>query len=145
MKFAWVVDGIIRDVCPGDPASSYTPNVAANYSTVVPDLAKNGDVWDGTTLTPGEPPSPPPAPSNDKLLTRSQFMLRFTSAERVAIRAKVADTGAPDAALNDWWAILHDSEFEGVHTTATPHAKNALLYLVSINLLEADRVAEILA
>ena len=144
MKFAWVIGGVIKDVCPGNPASSYTADIAANYSTVVPDLAKPGDAWDGTTLTPAAPPSPPTPPADEKPRSRVEFMLLFTPAERVAIRAKVADTGTPDAALNDWWAILHDPQLEKVYL-GRQSTKDALAYLVSTSLLTAERRTAILA
>lgn len=145
MKYAWIENGTIRDIAHDDPAKIFAPEVAKLYNTLVPDDAANGDGWDGKVLTKPTPPEPPAPVAVDKLLTRIQFMLRFTPAERVAIKAKVADTNAPDAVLNDWWEILHDPQFEGVHTAATPFARQALLYLVSINLLEADRVDEVLA
>lgn len=140
MKFAWVENGKVRDVCQGDPTSSYTPNVAANYSTVVPDLAKPGDAWDGTTLTPYVAPSPPPAPVDEKPRSRVEFKLLFTSAERVGIRAAVAT----DAVVADWWEILHDNQLEHVYL-GRQSTKDALSYLVSKNLLTAERRTAILA
>ena len=142
MKFAWIESGKVRDVCPGDPASSYTPDIAAHYSTVVPDAAAIGDGWDGTTLTKPTPVSPPAPAPIDTVLSRVQFMLRFTAAERVVIRAAVAK--GDDFVLIDWWEILHDPQFEGVHTASAP-AKQALGYLVAKGLLDASRVAAILA
>ena len=142
-KFAWVINGTIKDVCQGDPASSYTPDVAAHYSAQVPDNARNGDGWDGSTLTPATPPGAAVA-TTSKVLSRVQFMLLFTPAERVAIRTKVADTNSPDAVLNDWWAILNDPQLEGVDLHGAACAAS-LSYLVSVNLLTTQRRAAILA
>jgi hypothetical protein len=58
MKYAWVIDSIIKDVCwHEDPTSVYTPEVAAYYTTQVPDYAQNGWVNNNGVW---EAPSPPP-------------------------------------------------------------------------------------
>ena len=137
MKLAWIEGGKVRDVCPGDPASSYTPDIAAHYSAQVPDNAKNGDGWDGATLTPYTPPTPSTVVET-KVLTRVQFMLLFTSAERIGIRAST------DAGVVDWMMILNDPQFEGVDLHGAA-CGNALSYLVSKSLLTADRRTAILA
>lgn len=50
MKYAWIEDDRIRDICPGDPATSYTPDIALHYGAQVPDNAENGDGWNGAML-----------------------------------------------------------------------------------------------
>jgi hypothetical protein len=46
MKYAWIEDNIIRDICQGgDPEKHYHPDVAVLYTTQVPDDAENGDGW----------------------------------------------------------------------------------------------------
>jgi hypothetical protein len=64
MKYAWIENEIIRDICQGgNPEDCYTPNVAAYYDTLVPDEAVNGDGWVNNTLVPTPPaPEPEPAP-----------------------------------------------------------------------------------
>lgn len=64
MKYAWIENEQIRDICQGgDPKDCYTPNVAANYNTLVPDEAVNGDGWVDGKLVPIPPPAPvPPLP-----------------------------------------------------------------------------------
>lgn len=64
MKYAWIENEKVRDVCEGgNPADCYTANIAANYNTLVPDEAKNGDGWvDGQLIPYVPPPSPPPPP-----------------------------------------------------------------------------------
>lgn len=47
MATAWIENGTIRDVCYGDPVTSYHPDVAALYDTDVPDDAQNGWVLSG--------------------------------------------------------------------------------------------------
>lgn len=55
MKFAWVENNQIRDVCHGDPTMCYHPDVAVFYSTEVPDDAQNGDKWVDGVLVKREP------------------------------------------------------------------------------------------
>lgn len=67
MKYAWIENERIRDICEGgNPSDCYTADVAANYNTLVPDEAKDGDGWVNGQLIPApkppSPPSPPPAP-----------------------------------------------------------------------------------
>ena len=64
-KHAWIENGRIRDIAPGEPSAWYHAEVAAFYDTLVPDDAEKDDFWDGTTAT--KPPvpeyvAPEPAP-----------------------------------------------------------------------------------
>lgn len=53
MRLAWIENGNIRDIAPGNPAELYHPDVAVFYDTPVPDDAENGDGWvDGTLIKP---------------------------------------------------------------------------------------------
>lgn len=46
MKYAWIENNKIRDVCLyGNPHELYHPDVAILYDTLVPDEAKHGDEW----------------------------------------------------------------------------------------------------
>lgn len=42
MKYAWVENNTIRDVCSGNPSELYHPDIAAFYSTEVEDHITNG-------------------------------------------------------------------------------------------------------
>jgi hypothetical protein len=57
MKYAWIEDNRIRDICQGgDPSACYHPDVAVFYDTEVPDDAVNGDGWvDGVLVKPVVP------------------------------------------------------------------------------------------
>ena len=62
MKYAWIEDDKVRDVCHANPIDCYHPDVAKFYDTLVPDDAQNGDGWvDGQLIKP-EPPAPPAPP-----------------------------------------------------------------------------------
>lgn len=56
MKKAWIENGVVRDICPADPALSYHPDVAAFYSTDVPDATVNGaTLVEGAWVNPSPP------------------------------------------------------------------------------------------
>ena len=81
-KHAWIENGRIRDISPGDPVAWYHADVAKFYDTLVPDEAENGDFWDGTTAT--KPPvpeyvAPTPAP---RQWGESDFRAGMTLAEK---------------------------------------------------------------
>lgn len=68
MPKAWIdPPNVVRDVAPGDPALIYHPDVAALYTTEVPDGTVNGaTLQDGEWVNPPPPapvvPGPPPEP-----------------------------------------------------------------------------------
>jgi hypothetical protein len=63
MKYAWIENERVRDVCHANPAECYHPDVAAFYDTQVPDDAANGDGWvNGQLVKPEPAPEPTPAP-----------------------------------------------------------------------------------
>ena len=46
MKYAWIENEKIRDICQGgNPSECYHPDIAKFYDTLVPDDAENGDGW----------------------------------------------------------------------------------------------------
>ena len=45
MKYAWIEDGVVRDVCPGHPDQYYTPEIAAFYNTSVADDIRMGATY----------------------------------------------------------------------------------------------------
>lgn len=93
MKYAWVENGVIRDLTRKDPVTVFHPAIAALYTEQVPNAAQPGDDWDGTTLTPKVVPAPSAAPPTFRqLVTYMEFQFLFTAAERNAIVAS-ADAG----------------------------------------------------
>lgn len=140
MKFAWIEDGKVRDVCPGNPASSYTPEVAKYYDTAVPDYAKNGDGWDGKTLAPAPVPEPPPPVAAPIVLSPIQFKLLFTLLELAAIRKASAD----DAVLTEALNILDDIRLAEINM-ASRMVKTAVGYLVDKALITTERAVQVLA
>jgi hypothetical protein len=63
MKYAWIENERVRDICEGgNPADCYTANVAVYYDTLVPDEAKDGDGYVDGQWIPAPPLPTPPAP-----------------------------------------------------------------------------------
>lgn len=64
MKYVWIEDDKIRDIClGGNPDQCYHTDVAKFYNTEVPDDAANGDGWvNGVLVKPEPAPPAPPAP-----------------------------------------------------------------------------------
>lgn len=134
MKYAWVENNKIRDTAI-DPASQFTAEVAAFYSTEVADEVQPGwelieDIW----TEPLKPDVIISQPQNSEI-TVIKFLLKFTPQERISIRSST------DPVVIDWLRILDDPRLTTVEYSI---ARPTLEYLVSINLLEASRISEIL-
>lgn len=91
MKYAWIENDRVRDVCQGgDPSTCYHPDVAKFYDTEVPDDAANGDGWvNGALVKPVPPPPPPPAP-------RQWTVADFRSGMSLAEKTKWDNDSAPE-------------------------------------------------
>jgi hypothetical protein len=81
MKYAWIEENKVRDICQGgDPSEHYHPDVASYYTTEVPDDAVNGDGWVNGALVKPVIPEPMPMPVSWKL---EDIRKGLTLAERV--------------------------------------------------------------
>lgn len=81
MKYAWIQDNKVRDICQGgEPSEHYHPDVAAHYTTQVPDDAVNGDGWVNGALVKPVIPEPTPEPVK---WTADDVRNGLTLAERV--------------------------------------------------------------
>jgi hypothetical protein len=80
MKYAWIQDNKVRDIAPGNPAEFYHPDVAAHYTTQVPDNAVNGDGWVNGALVKPVISEPTPEPVQ---WTTEDVRNGLTLAERV--------------------------------------------------------------
>lgn len=143
MKKAWIENDQIRDICSGNPNELYHPDIAKFYDTDVPDDAENGDGWvKGKLVKPVAPAPVTPEPIAPVLpkLSPVEFMLLFTSAERVAIKA----ARATDPVIDDFMDIIEDPRLTIVDV-GLKSTRDALLYLVSKNILTEERSTEILS
>lgn len=80
MKYAWIENDKIRDVAHSNPTEIYHTNVAAFYTTQVPDDAVNGDGWVNGALV--KPAPTPPAPPSPRSWTVTDFRAGMTLAEK---------------------------------------------------------------
>jgi hypothetical protein len=80
MKYAWIENDKIRDVAHSNPAEIYHPDVAAFYTTQVPDDAVNDDGWVNGALVKPVIPEPTPEPVK---WTTDDIRKGLTLAERV--------------------------------------------------------------
>ena len=79
MKYAWIENNKIRDVAHDEPSKIYHPDVAALYTTEVPDDAANGDGWVNGALVKPVIVEPTPAP---RQWTADNFRSQMTLAEK---------------------------------------------------------------
>ena len=140
MKKAWIENGKIRDICPGNPKELYHPDVAKFYTSDVPDEAENGDLWDGDKLTKPEIVIvvPEPVPLHPKVST-VEFKLLFTSQERIKIKA----AKETDPVLADFFEIVEDPRLTQVDL-GLASTQGAIQYLAGQGLIDQARVNEIL-
>ena len=113
MKYAWIENGVIRDLCAAHPSTLFTPAVAALYSVVVPSDAASGDAWNGTNLTKSVPfvpdpmpevPEPTPKPVYNPVVQRVEEAAPVRNVEGVleqqwAVVELFTDQDARDAAI----------------------------------------------
>ena len=79
MNYAWIENDKIRDVAISNPTEIYHPDVAAYYTTQVPDNAVNGDGWVNGALVKPVVIEPTPAP---RQWTADNFRAGMTLAEK---------------------------------------------------------------
>lgn len=143
MKYAWIENDKIRDIAPGNPAELYHADIAKFYNTKVPDNAQNGDGWvNGKLVKPEVLPAvaqPEPVVIAPKV-SPIEFKLLFTPQERIAIKS----ARATDVIIDDFFEIIEDTRLTHVDLNLES-TKQAIQYIASKSLVEADRVVEILS
>lgn len=141
MKYARILNHTAVDVRTESPEGCFTPNIVAEF-VEVPDEVQDG--WSnesGTWSAPAapDPVEPTPATVVPPTVSPIEFMLLFTTQERVAI--KTARAGDP--IIEDFMSIVEDPRLTGVNL-ALQSTQDALGYLAAESLIGADRPAEIL-
>jgi hypothetical protein len=83
MKYAWIENDMVRDICLGHPDQHYTPEVAAFYNTQVADDVQMGAMLIGGTWT--NPIAPPISerPALPRLWMANDIRSAMTLLERV--------------------------------------------------------------
>lgn len=94
--------GVIRDISAGDPAASYHADVAAFYSTDVPDGTVNGaTLVAGVWTNPPPPPAPVPPTAAEIAAQEAASIVVMNAAAAVVVRA----TRTSLLAATDWRAV----------------------------------------
>lgn len=140
MKYAWVENNMVHDICPGNPAECYHSAIAGNYSTEIPD-----DVVRGATLVEGvwaNPTSPetPVAASAAITVSPVEFKLLWTSPERI----KIKELRTTDGVIEDLYSIWEDPRLTLVNLSlqSTQQAVDYLLAkLVTAEVITSGDVA----
>lgn len=116
----------------------FVPQIAQQFIACPDEVEQNwtheGGEWKEPKLP--EPPKPP-EPHYETRIGKAEFLMLFTSEERVAIRAERNN----DPIVSDFFSVLEISEFIDVKEDTTI---NGINYLVSKNLLTPQRAAVIL-
>ena len=119
----------------------FVPQIAQQFIACPDEVEQNWTYADGKWKEPKlpEPPEPsePSEPHYETRIGKAEFLMLFTSEERVAIRAERNN----DPIISDFFSVLEISEFIDVKEDT---AINGVNYLASKNLLTSQRAAAIL-
>lgn len=116
----------------------FVPQIAQQFIACPDEVEQNWTYEDGKWKAPKLPELPElPEPRYETRIGKAEFLMLFTSEERVAIRAE-RDS---DPVINDFFLVLEISEFIDVKEDT---AINGVNYLASKNLLTSQRAATIL-
>ncbi len=141
MKYARIVNNTAVDVRTESPAGCFTTNIASEFVEVPDDVETgwtlSGDVWSAPVI-PEPVISEPVAPVPPKV-SPVEFMLLFTSTERVAIKS----ARLTDPIIDDFLDILEDPRLTSVDL-ALGSTQDALSYFTALGILAAGRKAVIL-
>jgi hypothetical protein len=130
---AWIENDTVRDICPGNPAECYHPDIAVHYNTDVPDGTINGaTLVDGEWVNPVIPePTPVEPVQPDITVSPVEFMLLFTSPERIFIKS----IRQSDPVVSDFMDIIEHPKLTLVNLSLAS-TQQAVDYLLS-KLVEA--------
>lgn len=151
-NFARIIDAVAVDVST-DPGTHFHPELAAAFVAVPAEVERGWRLVDDEWTAPEVPePVEPEEPSvlYRTKLTRPEFKLQFTSAERIAIRAARDYVGEDSnalmvkAVLNDFFDIVEDPALTFVDLEL-PATIEGVGFLETVDLLTTARVGEILA
>jgi hypothetical protein len=138
MPHAWIENGAVKDIAPGDPFAFYHPDVAALYDTVIPDTVERGwSLVDGAWTAPPPPPEsgPAPAPQPWQTMSADAFIDMLTLEEEAAL------SYSADPVL----ATFHRRLTRPGTTVARSWVQAGVGRMVSLALMTQDRADVILA
>jgi hypothetical protein len=134
MKYAYIENNIVKEVVQSNPFQLFGQGYAALFIDA-PDEAQQGWVFNNGLFTPPIPVVVAPQPI---LVSPVEFMLLFTSPERVAIKA----ARLTDPIIDDFLDIIEDPRLTFVNLSLGSTLA-ALDYMIYTNLIAAERKAEI--
>lgn len=132
MKFAWIENERVRDVCHGNPVECYHADIAKFYDTQVPDEAVNGQGWDGKKLLPIPEPVPPVPVVEPVRVSLNSIRTNLTLAEK----AKWDSDATPE---------IITAKLEFMQPLLVADAKVVLDFLVASNAISQASADKILA
>lgn len=135
---AWIENDTVRDICHGNPAECYHPDIAVHYNTDVPEGTVNGaTLVDGEWVNPVIPePTPVEPVQPDITVSPVEFKLLWTVTER----AKITELKASDPIIQDFYSIIDDPRLTLVNLSLKS-TQDAVDYLLS-KLVEAAVLTE---
>lgn len=140
MKFARILDAKVYDICPGNPAEYYHPDVAKLYTEQIEDDTEIGATWDGQHWVNPIPSAPEPLPpALIPIIGPIAFQMLFHVEELVAIDA----AKETDPVVRIFWNLLNDPRTDVVDRNLKT-VQDGLHYLEAKNLIGAGRAQEIL-
>jgi hypothetical protein len=136
-NFARIVNEIAVDVCT-DPDTQFHPEIAAEFEPVPETVERGWRRVDNTWSAPEPEPISEPVVEYP-IVSPVEFMLLFTSAERVEIKT----ARQRDPVLDDFFQLLEDPRLQTVRL-GQPSVQDGLNYLASLNMITEQRKQEIL-
>lgn len=143
MKYAWVENNVVRDICAGNPAELFAAPIAAYYTTVIADTVERGarftsNMWvNPDPIVVPAPVVPEPEPVGYPTVSAIEYKMLFTTPERIAIKTST------DPIVMDIYELLNDPRVTNVNMNLQS-VQDALSYFVTKGLLTNERVAVIL-
>lgn len=147
---AWIENGAVREVAPGNPDELYHPDVARHFDTEVPPGTLPGaQLIQGQWVNPlppepvqapPAPPAPPPVPPV-RHITQLAFLSRFTDAEAIAIDLASQGATVQAASMRRYQAKVNAASYIDLDRADTRAGVQAL---ESAGLLSAGRALAIL-
>lgn len=137
-NYAHIINGVAVNVS-ASPVTDFHPSIAALFVEVPANVGLQWRNVDGEWLPPPQietPVAPVPVPPK---VSPVEFLLLFTFAERVAIKA----ARATDPLVDDLFSLVEDPRLTFVNL-ALQSTQDALSYLASKTLITAVRIPEIL-
>ena len=124
--YVLTMEGQLVGVTRVNPYSLILPGISIHeFDGIIPDL--NSSVWDANSETLVE---------DTTVLTKLNFLNRFTMSERVTIRA------SSDPVVKDIMNLLEVADYVDV---TDPNTVQGVGYLSAVGLIQSSRIAEILA